>query len=244
MRRGKVVGRQCCLHRVEWVKGSRGCWGIFWCGAHDCYSFSTVPFKLCPSWKRSCWSDVKITPAQPRENHQKMTPGSVTFTLRVNPCIIPSWLKSWQLWLSKPLPWLSVSLFGFHVAHFPCFKPLFFCLERDTASPLGYSPAACPLVAGRKCASCIRCPASCSLAESHWGHLCRHRLQACEILQRHHIPARTAHGLMHQQPPPFLQSLFLCTVTEYGRVFILVWKFLSTQWCRRSIRFGDTLLFI
>lgn len=142
MWRGKAVGRQCCLHWMVWVKGSRGCWGIFWRGAHGCCSFSPVPFKLCPSWKRSCWSDVKITPAQPRETHQKMTPGSVTFSIAVNPCIIPSCLRSWQLQLSKPLPCrMLAGLFGFHASRFPRFKPLF-CLECDTASPLSY-PGLC-----------------------------------------------------------------------------------------------------
>lgn len=140
-----------------------------------------------PAEKRSYWSDMKITPAQPRETHQKMTPGSVTFSVTVNPCIIPSWLRSWHLWLSKPLPcWVLVSLLGFQVAHFPHFKPLF-CLESDMANPC-VTQWLCPPAAGSKSTSCIRCPTSCSLADSRWGLLCRHQLQACEILQRHHIP--------------------------------------------------------
>lgn len=42
---------------------------------------SALSFELCPGLKRGFWSDL-ITPAQPRNDRQKMIPGSVN--LRCN----------------------------------------------------------------------------------------------------------------------------------------------------------------
>lgn len=142
--RGGRSGRQRAgsTARAQWseLKAAGAVAGSVWCAARCWSSFSAVLFKLCPGLKRGCWSELKITPAQARETHQKMTSGSVTFSVTVNSCILPSCLRSWQLQLCKPLPCrVLVSLFGFNIVHFPCLKLVFFCLESEMVSPLCYA---------------------------------------------------------------------------------------------------------
>lgn len=94
----------------------------------------------------------------------------------------------------QALALLSVSQpVWFSGCSFPSFQAVILP-ESDMASPLCYHQL-CPLVAGSNSTFCIGSPACCCLAESHWGHFCRHRLQTCEVLQRHHVPM-PLHGLL------------------------------------------------
>lgn len=183
-----------------------------------------------------------------------MMPGSETFNVTVNICILPSWLRTWQLQLSHPLScWVLISLFGFSVVHFPRLKVVFFHLGSEMVSPSCYA-ISCAALGSRRQVNVLRW-VSCELFScrdsprpplqlpgSGWGDSAK--------VPHHHTAAWTIHRLMlsppemHQQPPPFLQSIFLCNIPEYDCVFILVQKFLLMQWCRCSIHFGDTLLFI
>lgn len=66
------------LKAAETVEGSSGV-------VHMAAVLSVLPLLMSQLEEK-----LKITPAQPRETHRKVTPGSVTFSVTVNPWIIPS----------------------------------------------------------------------------------------------------------------------------------------------------------